>query len=352
MASKEHLQILDQGADKWNEWRSQTFGVIPDLSRANLTGISLAYVNFSVTNLKCAILKDAKLFRANFAESCLREANLSASSIIRTCFDGTQLEYADFSGAELGSSLFNNVNLSHVNFEQAKLTYVKFCYSILENANMSGSTMGYTVFAGIDLSTIRGLDMIKHRDASAISIDTIYESKGNIPESFLRGVGVSDVLIDYAHSLMEDSIKFYSCFISYSSKDQLFAERLYADLQNKGVRCWFAPEDLKIGEKIRTGIDESIRRHDKLLLVLSRASLESDWVEKEVETAMEREREQKRTVLFPVRLDDKIMKIQNGWAADIRRTRNIGDFKKWKDRDAYYQSFDRLLRDLKTERTN
>jgi hypothetical protein len=37
----------------------------------------------------------------------------------------------------------------------------------------------------------------------------------------------------------------YSCFISYSAKDQEFAERLHADLQNKGVRCWFAPHDLK-----------------------------------------------------------------------------------------------------------
>jgi len=35
-------------------------------------------------------------------------------------------------------------------------------------------------------------------------------------------------------------------FISYSSKDQAFAERLHADLQNKGVRCWFAPHDLPI----------------------------------------------------------------------------------------------------------
>lgn len=100
-------------------------------------------------------------------------------------------------------------------------------------------------------------------------------------------------------SLPGKAIEFYSCFISYSSKDEEFAKRLYADLQNEGVRCWFAPEGLKIGEKFRVRIDESIRLYDKLLLVLSENSVSSQWVEKEVETAFEKEEEQKNTVLFP-----------------------------------------------------
>ena len=126
-------------------------------------------------------------------------------------------------------------------------------------------------------------------------------------------------------------------------------ERLHSDLQGRGVRCWYAPEDLKIGEKIRVGIDKSIRIHDKLLLVLSKNSVASDWVEKEVETAMEKERQQKQVVLFPIRLDDAVMKIETGWPADIRRSRNVGDFKKWKIHDVYQKAFERLLRDLKAE---
>jgi hypothetical protein len=53
------------------------------------------------------------------------------------------------------------------------------------------------------------------------------------------------------------TIEFYSAFISYSSKDEALAKRLYADLQAKGVRCWFAPEDLKIGDKFSTEIDRA-----------------------------------------------------------------------------------------------
>ena len=43
------------------------------------------------------------------------------------------------------------------------------------------------------------------------------------------------------------------------------------------------------------------------------------------------------------------MKMETGWPADIGRSRNIGDFKKWKIHDAYQKTFDRLLRNLKAE---
>jgi nucleoside-diphosphate-sugar epimerase len=140
-----------------------------------------------------------------------------------------------------------------------------------------------------------------------------------------------------------------SCFISYSSKDEKFAYQLYNDLLNEGVPCWFAPEDLKIGEKFRDRIDESIRLHDKLLLVLSESSVASSWVENEVETALEKEREQGKIVLFPVRLDKAVTELKSGWAADVRRSRHIGDFTEWKQHDSYKKAFDRLMRDLKAE---
>jgi hypothetical protein len=177
------------------------------------------------------------------------------------------------------------------------------------------------------------------------------KSRGNIPEKFLRGCGVPESFIVQIPALVAamQPIQFYSCFISYSSKDEEFAERLHADLQSEGVRCWFAPEDLKIGEKFRVRIDESIRLYDKLLLVLSENSVASQWVEKEVETAFEKEEEQKKIVLFPVRLDDAVLEIKTGWAADVRRSRHIGDFSDWKNHDSYKKAFDRLMRDLKAE---
>jgi hypothetical protein len=94
-------------------------------------------------------------------------------------------------------------------------------------------------------------------------------------------------------------------------------------------------------------IDETIRLYDKLLLVLSKDSVTSQWVEQEVETALALERQQGTTVLFPVRIDDTVMTLETGWPALIRNTRNIGDFRRWKTHDVYQKAFDRLLRDLK-----
>ena len=143
------------------------------------------------------------------------------------------------------------------------------------------------------------------------------------------------------------AIELYSCFTSYSSQGDAFALRLHADLQEQGVRCWFAPEDLSIGDKFRMRIDESIRIYDKVMVILSENSIRSAWVEEEVEAALEKEHKQTKLVLFPIRLDDAVMDTDQAWAASLRRGRHIGDFRPWKDHDPYQVSLDRLWRDLK-----
>jgi hypothetical protein len=48
------------------------------------------------------------------------------------------------------------------------------------------------------------------------------------------------------------------------------------------VRCWFAPHDLPIGAKTWDAIDAAIRVRDKLLLILSKNAITSNWVKDEV----------------------------------------------------------------------
>ena len=122
---------------------------------------------------------------------------------------------------------------------------------------------------------------------------------GKASKSFLQSCGAPEVAFQNLVSSIPKATDFSSCFISYSSKNQDFAQRLHADLQNKGVRCWFAPEDMKIGDKIRDRIDQSIRIHDKLLLVLSEHSINSDWVEDEVEAAYEKEKNREEASFIP-----------------------------------------------------
>jgi hypothetical protein len=154
-------------------------------------------------------------------------------------------------------------------------------------------------------------------------------------------------MIEYARSLTANPIEYYSCFISYSNKDENFAKRLHVDLQTNNVRCWYAPHDLPIGAKTRPAIDDAIRQHEKVLIILSKRSVQSDWVEHEVEHALDREKKEKKIVLFPVRLDKAVFSINEGWVGNIQRQRHIGDFTRWKDHDAYQVAFKLLLRDLK-----
>ena len=87
--------------------------------------------------------------------------------------------------------------------------------------------------------------------------------------------------------------------------------------------------------------------HDKLLLILSESSISSEWVEDEIEAAFDEERNRAKTIVFPIRVDDEVMKTHEAWAVKLRRQRHIGDFRKWRERNFYEQAFERMLRDLK-----
>jgi hypothetical protein len=85
------------------------------------------------------------------------------------------------------------------------------------------------------------------------------------------------------------------------------------------------------------------------LLVLSQRSVVSPWVEREVQAAFEREHRSKKLVLFPIRPDEAVMEASKAWAADIRRTRHIGEFGRWREHNSYKRASERLIRDLRAE---
>jgi hypothetical protein len=322
VANNDHLALLRQGTTIWNEWRARNPDEKPDFSRAKLIGV----------RLPGAYLSEADFRMANLREADFRHANLRK---------------VDFRNAVLRRADFRDANLSDANFGLSALDNANLTNANLRNADLRGAYFMGTVFGNVDLGETIGLDNCQHLGPSVVDFRTFSRS-GSLPISFLRGCGLPDNLIEYLPSLRGDPIQFYSCFISYSAKDQVFAERLHADLQNKGVRCWFAPHDLRIGAKIWDTIDEAIRLRDKLLVILSEASIASDWVEDEVNKAFAEEGERKETVLFPIRIDDVAMTTAEPWARKLRDQRHIGDFRQWEEPTEYQEKLERLLRDLST----
>ena len=222
----------------------------------DLYGAYLIEEDLTESNLCMAALGGAMLKRANLSGAALLKANLAFTDLRGASLRAANLDEAQLSGASLGSADF---------------TY---------------ASMYRTIFGDNDLSTVKGLEAVQRFGPSSIGIDTIYRSKGNIPEVFLRGAGVPEDFITYMKSLVGKRIDYYSCFISYSTKDDAFAQRLYADLRAKNSRCWKFDENANWVEPVWGEIDTAIRHYDKLVVICSTDSLHSPPVIREIERAL------------------------------------------------------------------
>jgi hypothetical protein len=349
MANPEHVNILKEGVEAWNQWRRK------DPDRGDLSGAVLSRTFLNGADFRRVDLSDANLSGANLSGAFLIAANLGAAKLSGADLREANLTGADLSGANLIDANLRAANLRGANLRRAYLLSTNLTSTKIAGANFTDSRMTGTVFADVDLSQAKGLETVQHTGPSTIGFDTVQRSRGKIPDAFLRGAGVSDEFIAFIRA-MGGAIQFYSCFISYSGKDQLFAERLYADLQARGVRCWFAPHDVQGGKKLHEQIDDAIRVHERLLLILSPNSIHSEWVKTEIAKARRREVVEKRRMLFPVllKISYKELKEWECFDADTgkdsaREIREyyIPDFSQWERPEKFKEEFEKLVRDLK-----
>jgi hypothetical protein len=325
------------------------------LRRANLRGAVFARADVPGADFSESDLSDANLVRADFTRSHFIRARMTGATLYRADLSGAELVEADLRYAYLFKTNLHEADLRGADLAHATLTGANFQGAILDGTNFSRARFSGASFSGVDLSTARGLEEIEHLGPSTVGIDTLYLSAGRIPDEFLRGCGVPEPLIVYRASLAAQPIDYYSCFISYSSKDDDFARRLYGRLRDGALRVWFAPEDMKGGRKVHEQIDAAIRIHDKLLLVLSPSSMASTWVEREIRRAIQRERKEHRRILFPIRLCE--FEALQAWEcvdsdtgqdlAQEVRSYFIPDFSEWKLHDVFEHAATRLLTDLR-----
>ncbi len=329
---KQSELLLVQGVAAWNKWRQGNPAAVINLSNARLSETRLPWAQGTPPQ---ADLHSANLMNANLEGAIVKGANLRDAVLRDANLRGANLRRSDLSGADLTRATLNGTNLTLAN---------------LRGATLAGAHFWETVLARVDLGGAFGLESCRHGGPSVIDHRTLRKS-GELPRSFLRGIGLPDELIDFYHTLARTPIQFYSCFISYSARDTQFADRLHSDLQNRGVRCWFAPHDMPIAADIWDTIDEARRLRDRVLLILSENSVQSTWVEDEAKTAYAEERVRGHRILFPVRIDDSVFQHKDPWLSKIRENRNIGDFTGWQDAARYDAALQRLVRDLRTERT-
>lgn len=409
MAVEEHVEILKQGDSSWNKWRRRTPGVRPDLSGADLRGLAVPHYDHDYYLEVDEIKRDLELeqrsgeygekprqapvlepieFEAgdtrigfDLRQANLADADLEGAHLVRADLTGANLEGANLDECDLRSASLVGCNLIHCSLEGAnlRLTELARCdltgawlsntdlsYADLEDAVLTDAQVGNTIFTKCDLSSVKGLDRTRHYGPSTISVDTLRISKGRIPDVFLKGCGLTDFEIEFSklhrpnlsndeitrilyeiHNLRAtQSIQINGVFISYSHLDSDFVNRIESLLNKHGIRFWRDVHHATAGPLERQ-IEKAMRINDTVLLVLSTASVESDWVEHEVTLARRLEKEKGKHILCPVALD-------NSWATCVWEERmkeqikkyNVLDFSTWQNPDRLSVQFDKLIEGL------
>lgn len=115
-------------------------------------------------------------------------------------------------------------------------------------------------------------------------------------------------------------------FISHSTKDNDFVRRLSSDLQRSGIRIWRDDIEIKVGDSIVSRINEGLVRSDYVLVVLSKNSIPSTWVQREMDAAFVIAASNASIKILPVRIDNTEAPplISALRFADFRESYNVG----------------------------
>ena len=340
---------------------------MPELTGIRAAGIDLSGLDFSSEyespygphsgvyigiDLRHANLRNCILERCDFASSNLRGADLSNCNL---------------KGANLYSALLQGADLTGANLSGANLVSAEFSETSLDGTVFGDASFGRTTILETDLSVAIDLGSTNHHYPSAIDSQSLHLSAAGLagkPEyqrqeffRFLFAAGLDEQFLPTVHSWVGLPVEYHSIFISHSSLDKDFARKIYRDLQALGVKCWLDEKQILPGDSIMEEVDRGIKLWDRLLLVCSRNSLSPTtgwWVEQELERALGKERELRRSghqagTLIPVTIDDYVFaEFSSRYRATILE-RKVGDFRN-ADTQAYAEALRQLVAALDRDR--
>ena len=125
-------------------------------------------------------------------------------------------------------------------------------------------------------------------------------------------------------------------FISHSTRDKPFVRKLAADLVANGVKVWLDEQQILVGDSIPEKIAQGLAESDFFLIVVSVNSVDSQWVKKELNSAIVKEIERRKVTVLPVRVDNAEMPatISDKLYADFSRS--------------YEEGFEKLLKSIRS----
>jgi hypothetical protein len=115
-------------------------------------------------------------------------------------------------------------------------------------------------------------------------------------------------------------------FISYSSKDSEQASKLFVILEQKGYSCWQDVHKIRIARKFIKEIEDGLMSCRYLFLWLTKNSVESKWVQRELDLVYAREKQENLTCIVPLRVDDCLIPSHFDYLQDRQYVNFQNDF--------------------------
>lgn len=304
----------------WNKFREDNGRPIylskADLSWAELSGVNLSEAHLDNVNFNGAILRSAF-----FAYSELTGANLSKADLYKAVLLDTKLAGANLSGTNLDSTELGLTNLIGANLSNATLRNANLKFALLIKSDLSGADISGAHLYGTsrDNWKINGIKCNyvywdvsgkertpKNRDFRPGEFEALYN---NLPE------------VTKYFSKVEGVVSMPKVFLSHSHADKQFVRSLANTLQEKDIFVWIDEAEIKIGESLTRKISAAIDEVDFVVAVISEASVQSEWVQKELDIAMNHEIAERRIKVLPVLKDDCFLPgfLQGKLFADFRK---------------------------------
>jgi uncharacterized protein YjbI with pentapeptide repeats len=186
MANPEHIRILKEGVEAWNDWRKANPEIIPDLSGAELSGTRRGCIvqNFesSDDNLSYRDLSEADFNRANLSNAVL--VGVSIKRLREACLEGAalpgaHLEHADLWTANLRGAMLWDAHMEGANLMHAQLEGASLWRACLQSADLFNSNIRQANFMGVNLEGARVASIHYNRKTKyrGIRVETAYGSQ-------------------------------------------------------------------------------------------------------------------------------------------------------------------------------
>jgi hypothetical protein len=135
----------------------------------------------------------------------------------------------------------------------------------------------------------------KKNDKAQTALQRSYEKRIN---ELTEQIQAQSVAAPQNHMYAETDSEEFDVFISHASEDkESFVDRLYQELDSRGVKVWYDAMSIKWGDSLRSKIDEGLRKSRFGIAILSNAYIRKGWTQYELDGLFQREMTGGKTIL-------------------------------------------------------